>query len=177
MYNQIANIIFSKEQIAQAVLNLGEQINKDFQGQEIVLVGLLKSSIFFLSDLIRCINSDKVIVDFLGVSDYGSPDHDGGPIRITKEIEENIEDKTVILVDLFLDSGLTLKFALDHLKNKKVRELKTCVLMSRQDCLVTGISLDYTCFVSNERAFVGYGADWHGKFRHLPFIGILKELK
>ena len=177
MYNQVDKIIFSKEQIAQVVANLGEQIDNDFQSKEVVLIGLLNSSIFFMADLMRSIKSPQVIVDFLGVSDYGGIDHKGEPVRITKDIEENIENKIVILTDLFMDSGLTLKFAFDYLKTKKVRDIKTCILMSRQDCLVADISPDYIGFVSKEKRIYGYGADLNGKFRHLPFLCTLKDLK
>ncbi len=175
IYNNIDRIIFSREAIAEKVKLLGEQITRDFQGKEIILIGILKSSLFFMADLMRAIKSTMLAIDFIEVSDYGDQSHKGGPIRVIKDIEENIENKAVVIVEDLVDTGLTIDFTVNHIKRKKPAKIKVCTLVNKESSHIADVKIDYCGFATNEPSLVGYGADYIGKYRHLPFMCTIKH--
>ncbi len=175
MYSDVGQIIFSEEEIKAKVEQLGEKITSDYRGQEFLAVGILKSSLYFLTDLIREIKI-PLITDFIEISDYGTSESPSGPVRIIKDLEENIKNKHVLLIEDLVDTGLTVDFIISHLKTKEPASLKLCVLIDRTKTRIININPDYIGFQTEEKSLVGYGADYKGLYRHLPFVCKLKNM-
>ena len=161
--------LYSSEIIKICVRELASKISEDFKNSEIVLVGLLNSSVFFLSDLIREIER-PVFADFLCISPYGTTDNISSSVKIIKDISESIENKSVILVDTVVETGLTLDFAIKHIKSFKPARLKTCVLIDLRYSRLVDVPIDYSGLISLETGVAGYGLDINGNFRNVPFV-------
>ncbi len=166
-------VLFSAEQIALRVKELADEISRDYEGKELLLVGILKGSWIFLADLVRQLHV-PVFVDFMTVSSYGKSTESSGVVKIVMDLKCAIEGKDVLVVEDILDTGLTLKYIIDNLRLRKPKSLKLCVLMDKPERRLVFIEPDYRGFVVPNRFVVGYGADFAEKFRNLPFIGYLE---
>ncbi|MCR4423299.1 MAG: hypoxanthine phosphoribosyltransferase [candidate division WOR-3 bacterium] len=166
-------VLFSAEQIARRVKELADEISRDYEGKELLLVGILKGSWIFLADLVRQLQV-PVFVDFMTVSSYGKSTESSGVVKIVMDLKCAIEGKDVLVVEDILDTGLTLKYIIDNLRLRKPKSLKLCVLMDKPERRSVFIEPDYRGFVVPNRFVVGYGADFAEKFRNLPFIGYLE---
>jgi hypoxanthine phosphoribosyltransferase len=166
--------LFSKREIAAAVRRLARLIEKDFPGEEIVFVCLLKGSFMFTSDLIRSIRNPSR-VDFMRVSSYGNSTKSKGKITVTKNLEENIRGKNVIIVEDIIDSGLTLKSISAMLRKKKPKDLKICALIDKKARREVTIEGDYVGFTIDDGFVVGYGIDYAEQYRNCPDICILEQ--
>ena len=166
-------VLFSAEQIARRVKELADEISRDYEGKELLLVGILKGSWIFLADLVRQLQV-PVFVDFMTVSSYGKSTESSGVVKIVMDLKCAIEGKDVLVVEDILDTGLTLKYIIDNLRLRKPKSLKLCVLMDKPERRLVFIEPDYRGFVVPNRFVVGYGADFAEKFRNLPFIGYLE---
>jgi hypoxanthine phosphoribosyltransferase len=166
-------VLFSAEQIARRVKELAAEISRDYEGKELLLVGILKGSWIFLADLVRQLQV-PVFVDFMTVSSYGKSTKSSGVVKIVMDLKCAIEGKDVLVVEDILDTGLTLKYIIDNLRLRKPKSLKLCVLMDKPERRLVFIEPDYCGFVVPNRFVVGYGADFAEKFRNLPFIGYLE---
>lgn len=175
MCQDIKEIIISRREIEEMVDNLAARINADFNNQEIILVGLLKGSVVFMSDLLRKITVPCEI-DFMVASSYGSGTTSSGNVKITKDLSVDIKEKNVIIVEDIVDTGNTLSRVLELLKIRKPKELRLCSLLSKPDRReVNNIKIDYLGTEIPDEFVVGYGLDFDEKYRNLPYIGILKE--
>lgn len=174
MYSHVDHIVFSREEIAEKTALLGEKISQDYRDKEIILIGILKSALFFMADLMRHI-SVPLIIDFIEITSYGENGRSAGPVRIIKDLEEDIHDRHVVVVEDMADTGLTLSYVLKHIRSKKPLSLKTCTLINKTDCRLTEIPIDYWGFETTEGKLAGYGSDFNDRFRHYPFICRLKE--
>ncbi|MCS7280589.1 MAG: hypoxanthine phosphoribosyltransferase [Desulfobacterota bacterium] len=166
--------LLRKEEIEEIVKRIASEIKRDFPGEEIVFVCLLKGSFVFVSDLIRNIDN-PCIVDFIRVSSYGDSMSSSGRVTLTKDLEVDIKGKNVIVVEDIVDSGLTLKYVRDYLSSKGPKDLKICVLLDKRARRQVDIKCDYTGFVFEDGFVVGYGIDCAEKFRNLPEVYILKN--
>ncbi|HPN97085.1 MAG TPA: hypoxanthine phosphoribosyltransferase [Syntrophorhabdaceae bacterium] len=166
--------LFTKEEIDCAVKRLADSIEKDFDDEEILFVCLLKGSFMFLSDLIRSIKNPSR-VDFMRVSSYGSAMKSKGEITITKDLEEDIEGKNVIIVEDIIDSGLTLKVIKEMLIKRRPKTLKICALLDKKACRVVEMEGDYVGLTIDDGFVVGYGIDYAEYYRNLPNICIVEE--
>lgn len=174
---EISKPLFKSGQIKQRIVSLAREIADDFRDAEPVVVGLLKGSFMFLSDLIRQIHQQDIplFVDFMGVSSYGDSTESSGSVSLVLDVTMDVKDRPVLLVDDIIDTGRTLEFAQRHLMTKKPGLLKTCVLLDKPSRRAVSIQPDYVGFTVPDAFVVGYGLDYQGRYRELPFISILTD--
>ncbi len=171
--NDVEKVIFSEEEIASKVKELGDVITKDYEGRNLLIVGILKGSCVFMTDLIRCIDLDCSI-DFMRVSSYGSGTRSTGSINIELDLRCPIKDYDVLIVEDILDSGNTLSCLKDILLMRGPKSLKICTLFDKPERRLAPITADYIGFTIPNSFIVGYGLDYDEKYRNLPYIGLLK---
>lgn len=174
MLNSIDHTLITREEIAQRVRELGQQITEDYRGEHIVLVGIMKGAIVFYADLARAITR-PVTMDFMAVSSYGASTKSSGVVKIVKDLDVDIMGKHVIVVEDIIDSGLTLNFLKENLMKRGAKSLKLCTLLDKPERRRTHVEVDYTGFTIPDEFVVGYGLDYAGMYRNLPFIGVLKS--
>ncbi|MFZ0663156.1 MAG: hypoxanthine phosphoribosyltransferase [Acidobacteriaceae bacterium] len=162
-------ILFTREQIARRTAELGRQIDADFAGQSVVLVGVLKGAAIFLSDLARCITIHCTF-DFVAVSSYGKTQRSSGAVKLIKDLDEPSEGKNVIIVEDILDTGLTVAFLRKLLLQHSPRALKIAALLDKPSRRIEKIDADYTGFTIPNHFVIGYGMDYAERFRNLPDI-------
>ena len=170
----LGEILFTASEIAERVNALGNQISQDFAGETPLLVGVLKGSAIFIADLMRAILG-PVEVDFLAVSSYGEATKSSGVVKILKDLDQDISGRSVILVEDIIDSGLTMRFLVEHLQAQRPARLATCSLLVRESAQVNGVSLDYVGFTIPPSFVIGYGLDVAQRYRNLPYIGTYKN--
>jgi hypoxanthine phosphoribosyltransferase len=169
----IKSILITEKEISNRVKELGEAITRDYLGKDTVMVAVLKGSIVFLCDLLREI-SIPIALDFLSISSY-SGQVQTGIVRILKDLDQNIENKYVILIEDIIDTGLTLNYILKTLKARKPEDLRVCALLDKKVRRIVDIPIDYRGFEIPDEFVVGYGMDFEQRYRNLPFIGVLKD--
>ena len=170
----IAKVLVSEKEIRRRVGELAAQVQSDFAGCDLVVVGLLTGTLMFLADLVRKIDL-PLRLDFIGVSSYG----DGTESRelvFTKELKLDVAGRDVLLVDDILDTGKTLRAVIDKLEGMAPRQVRTCVLLSKKARREYEIPADYVGFEISDEFVVGYGLDYAEKYRNLPHIGVLKKM-
>ena len=166
--------LFSAEKIQARIDELGRQIAKDYAGQELVLVGVLKGSFVFLADLARAIPSDEVRVEFLGVQSYGDETKSSGVVQITSDLTKPVDGKHVLLVEDIVDTGLTMHYIIDLLQTRHPASVKLCALLHKPSRTKIETRIDYLGFTIDDLFVVGYGLDYAQKYRNVPFIGVLE---
>ena len=166
-------VLFSAEQLAVRVRELGKQIERDYQGKELVLLGVLKGSFLFISDLARSIDL-PLAVDFIGLSSYGEATESSGVVKITSDVSKPIENKHVLIVEDIVDTGLTMRYLLDNLATRHPSSVKLCTLLHKPSRSRSKIPIDFLGFQIEDRFVVGYGLDAAEKYRNVPFIGVKK---
>jgi hypoxanthine phosphoribosyltransferase len=173
MHEDIAEILLSDEDIQAKVVELGQQITADYQGKNLLLLGTLKGAVPFIADLSRAIGL-PLEIDYMAISSYGNSTESSGVVRILKDLEGPISQKHVLIVEDIVDSGLTLHYLTDVLRQRKPLSLRICTLLDKGRERVKAVELDYTGFQIPDRFVVGYGLDYAQRYRNLPYIGILK---
>ena len=171
---KVVDKMITEEQLAQKVEELAKQIEKDYKGQSLLVVGILKGASVFVSDLIRKIDLD-VNIDFMSVSSYGNGTESSGTVKILKDLDVDIEGKNVLIVEDIIDSGLTLSNLVLALQTRNPKSLKICTLLDKPQRRTVNIPVDYVGFIIEDKFIVGYGIDWAEKYRNLPYIGIVGE--
>ncbi len=174
MLKDVETILLSEDVLANRIHELGEEISKDYDGEEVMLVGILKGASVFLSDLIRQI-SIPAYIDYMVVSSYGNSAETSGVVRIIKDLEDNIEGKNIIIVEDIIDTGLTLAYLKQNLLSRQPKSLKICTLLDKPARREKEIDVDYKGFDVPDEFIIGYGIDYAERYRNLPFIGILKR--
>jgi hypoxanthine phosphoribosyltransferase len=170
-YPDAREVIFTREQIRRRVAQLGRRISRDYHGRPLCLVTILKGGIFFVADLARALRL-PVTLDFLAISSYG-PGHQTGEVRLTKDLDESIVDRHVLIVEDVVDTGLTLGYIYRSLQGRRPASLKICIFLDRPHRRLVDLPIDYVGFELPDRFVVGYGLDWRGQYRHLPYIAAL----
>ena len=173
MHKDVKEILFSEEQLKQRVEQLAAEINRDYAGQELMLISVLRGSFVFMADLVRELTV-PCTVDFMAVSSYGSGTSSSGQVQITKDLSEDISGKHVLVVEDILDSGNTLSYLLELLRARKPASIRLCTLLDKPERRIKPVQLDYTGFSIPDAFVVGYGLDYDEHYRNLPYIGILK---
>ena len=174
--NDISKVLVTEEELKEINRRLGEKITKDFEGKKLFIVGILKGSIYFMTDLTRNIDL-PLEIDFLGVSSYGSSTRTSGQVKIVKDLDKSIEGYDVLLIEDILDTGRTLDYVSDMLKSRKAKSISICTLLDKPARRAPDVSIapEYVgCDVPDEFV-VGYGLDYDQKYRNLPYIGALKR--
>ncbi len=173
MVNDIKEILVTEEEVKEIVKELGKKITEDYRGKNLFLITVLKGAVVFLGDLMREIKIPCEI-DFMVTSSYGSGTVSSGNVKIVKDIDVPLEDKDVLIVEDILDSGLTLDFLMDLLKNRNPKSIEICTLLDKPSRRVANIEAKYTGRQIPDEFVVGCGLDYDEKYRNLPFIGVLK---
>jgi hypoxanthine phosphoribosyltransferase len=169
----IAEVLFTEEQIQERVRELGAEISRDYEGRTVLLIAVLRGAALFLADLSRAITV-PVELDFMAVSSYGSSTKSSGVVRILKDLDEQIEGRDVLVVEDILDTGLTLKYLLKNLASRKPASLEVVALMSKEGKQRVPISCAYVGYSIPDEFVVGYGLDFSERYRNLPYVGVLK---
>lgn len=171
---QELEVLIPTDRISARVKEIGAQIERDYQGKELVLLGVLKGSYIFISDLARAIDL-PLAVDFIGLSSYGEATESSGVVKITSDLSKPIESKHVVIVEDIVDTGLTMRYLLDNLATRHPASVKLCTLLHKPSRARTRIPIDYLGFQIEDRFVVGYGLDAAEKYRNVPFIGVMKH--
>ncbi len=169
----IQEILFSEEQLKSRVAEISREIERDYQGKEVMLISVLRGSFIFMADLCRAIDLPCTL-DFMSVSSYGSGTTSSGQVQITKDLSEDITGRHIIVVEDILDSGNTLSYLLKILEHRHPASIRLCTLLDKPDRRVKPVEVHYSGFTIPDAFVVGYGLDYAEKYRNLPYIGILK---
>lgn len=172
MHKDLQEVLISQEELAAGVRKLGERISADYAGRTVTLVGVLKGCVLFMSDLAKQIQNDTRL-DFMMVSSYAG-EHSTGVVRILLDLKESIEDCDVLVVEDIVDSGLTMSYLLQNLKTRNPRSLEVCTLLDKPTRRKAQVPIKYSGFTIPDKFVVGYGLDYNGIYRNLPYIGVLK---
>lgn len=174
MLQDIQEILYSEEQLRGRIKELGEQISRDYKGKELLLVGILKGSVMFMSDLLKEITI-PCQMDFMAVSSYGMSSTSSGIVRILKDLDYEIKGKNVLVIEDIIDSGTTLKYLMKYLKSRNPESVEIACLLNKPDRRKVELDVRYLGYDVPDYFLVGYGLDYAEMYRNLPFIGILKE--
>lgn len=166
-------VLLSEEEVDTRIKAIGEQISKDYAGKQVHLVCVLKGGSFFLCELAKRITV-PVSLDFMSVSSYGSDTKSSGVVKIVKDLDESLKDKDVIIVEDIVDSGRTLSYLMEMLRDRGPRSLHLCTLLDKPDRRVVDVKVDYTGFQIPDEFVVGYGLDYDQRYRNLPYIGVVE---
>ncbi len=167
-------ILFSREVIQKRVGELAAQISKDYAGRELILIGVLKGAFIFMADLIREI-SIPCRVDFARLASYGAGSESSGKVVMTKDIETSIKDKDILIVEDILDTGLTMQYFVDWLRERNPKSLKVCVFLDKRKRRKVTLEADYVGFAMEDGFVVGYGLDFNERYRFSPDIYVIKQ--
>ncbi|HCJ57231.1 hypoxanthine phosphoribosyltransferase [Lutispora sp.] len=173
MNNDILKILISQDEIKEKVKELGQLITKDYKDKDLMVIGILKGCVVFLSDLIREINL-PLTMDFMVVSSYGSSTKSSGVVRIVKDLEKDIAGKDILIIEDIVDTGLTLSYLVEYLKSRNASSVKICTLLEKPDRRKAEVDLEYVGFHIPDEFVVGYGLDYAELYRNLPFVCVLK---
>lgn len=173
-HNPNLAILISEEQIAARIKEIGAQITRDYAGRNPLLIGVLKGACFFLSDLMRAIDT-RVSIEFMAISSYGSSTRTSGEVRIMKDLDVPIEGRHILVVEDIVDTGLTLSYLLANLQSRGAASVKLAALLDKYDRRQREVKIDYLGFPIPDEFVVGYGLDFAERYRNLPFIAVLKN--
>ena len=167
------NVLISQEDVEKRIREMAAQISKDYEGEALHLVCILRGSIFFTCELAKYITV-PVTIDFMSVSSYGDGTESTGRIKIMKDLDDSIKDKNVLVIEDIIDSGRTLAHLMSFLKVREPKSLKLCTLLDKPDRRVVPVDVDYVGMEIPDLFVVGYGLDYAQKYRNLPYIGVVE---
>lgn len=173
MNNDILEIMISEEDVKKRIRELGQELTRDYQNSDLLVVGILKGCMLFLSDLVRQVNL-PLTMDFMVVSSYGTSTKSSGVVRIIKDLERDIENKDVLIIEDIVDTGLTLSYLMENLKSRNPKSVKVCSLLDKPERRKVKVDIAYTGFSIPDKFVVGYGLDYAEVYRNLPFVCVLK---
>jgi hypoxanthine phosphoribosyltransferase len=169
----IEEVLISEQDLTRRVAELAAEVHRHYAGQDLVLVGVLKGAIMFMTDLARQIPL-PLEMDFMAVSSYGNATKSSGVVRITKDLDGSIEGRNVLVVEDVVDSGLTLRYLLENLRNRNPASLRVCALLNKRVPRKADVTVEHVGFEIPNRFVVGYGLDFDENYRNLPYIGVLR---
>ena len=173
LMNDVAEILITEEQICQRTRELAQEISRDYEGQDLHLICVLKGGVVFLVDLMRELTIPHS-VDFMATSSYGVSTKSSGVVRILKDLDKPIEGQNVLIVEDIIDTGYTLDYLTRILRERGPASLRICTLLNKQERRQVDIAVDYIGFNIPNKFVIGYGLDFNEYYRNLPFIGVLK---
>ena len=168
-------VLLTEEEVDRRIGEIAEQISKDYAGQEVHLICILKGGVFFTCELAKRLTV-PVTMDFMSVSSYGGGTESSGIVKLVKDLDESLEGKNVLIVEDIIDSGRTLAYLIDVLNQRKPAEIRLCTLLDKAERRVKKqVKVDYVCFTIPDEFVVGYGLDYDQKYRNLPYIGVVEQ--
>ncbi|MBJ8350052.1 hypoxanthine phosphoribosyltransferase [Streptococcus zalophi] len=170
----IKKVLYTEEDITKKAKELGQQLTKDYDGKNPLLVGVLKGCIPFLAELIKHIDT-QIELDFMVVSSYHGGTTSSGEVKILKDVDTNIEGRDVIFIEDIIDTGRTLKYLRDMFKYRQAKSIKIATLFDKPEGREVTIDADYVCYDVPNEFIVGFGLDYRENYRNLPYVGVLKE--
>ncbi len=175
----LKEVLFTELEVKKRLGEMVFEIARDCRGEEVVIVGILKGSFMFLSDLVKFLYIQDIhpYIDFMVLSSYGSSTKSSGKVKLDQDITTPLGGKWVLLIDDILDTGRTLSFAKTYLYQSGPKEIKTCVFLDKPSRRIANIEADYHCFEIEDKFVVGYGLDWNNRFRNLPYVAVIDESK
>jgi hypoxanthine phosphoribosyltransferase len=176
LVDDIAEVLIPTEQLRSRVEELGRTLEREYAGRDLLLVGVLKGAVMFMVDLARSMDL-HLDLDFMAISSYGNETVSSGVVRLIKDLDQNIAGRDVLIVEDIVDTGLTLAYIREMLLAREPASLRICALLDKHEARKTDVPLDYVGFRIPSRFVVGYGLDFAGTYRNLPFIGVLKPEK
>lgn len=171
--SETVRVLLSEEEVDRKIAEIAHKISEDYDGESVHLICVLKGGVFFTCELAKRLTI-PVSMDFMSVSSYGADTKSSGVVKIIKDLDEGIEGKNVLIVEDIIDSGRTLSYLLENLKNRNPKSLKLCTLLDKPERRVVEVNVDYTCFNIPDEFVVGYGLDYAQKYRNLPYIGVVE---
>ncbi|MFU0800051.1 MAG: hypoxanthine phosphoribosyltransferase [Xylanivirga thermophila] len=169
---KIGQVLIDEPTLKKRISELGAQITEDYRDKDLIVVGILKGAVIFLSDLVKEIDL-PLSMDFMAVSSYGLSTHSSGVVRILKDLDQEIEGKDVLIVEDIVDTGLTLHYLVENLKSRKPNSLKICCCLDKPSRREVPVNVDYVGFDIPDEFVVGYGLDYGEKYRNIPHICVL----
>ncbi|MEJ6400187.1 hypoxanthine phosphoribosyltransferase [Nicoliella lavandulae] len=173
MNNDILKVVCDQKHIQKVCKRLGEEITKDYQGKTPLVVGVLKGAIFFMTDVVRYMDL-YLSIDFIDVSSYNGGTQSSGKVNLIKDLDSDVAGRDVIIVEDIIETGRTLKYLQDLLKDRGAKSIKMCTLVDKPEARVVELPVDYVGIDVPNEFLVGYGLDYQEKYRNLPYIGVLK---
>jgi hypoxanthine phosphoribosyltransferase len=170
----IGEILIDEETLAARVAELGADVSADYEGRDLLLIGVLKGAVFFMADLMRHLTV-TCEVDFMAISSYGDATDSSGIVRILKDLDINIEGRDVLVVEDIIDSGLTLSYLMRNLESREPASLEVCALLTKPSRREIDVRVRYVGFEIPNKFVVGYGLDFAERYRNLPYVGVLDE--
>ena len=170
----VGEILIDEETLGARIAQLGAEVSADYQGRDLLLIGVLKGAVFFMADLMRHLTV-PCEVDFMAISSYGDSTDSSGIVRILKDLDINIEGRDVLVVEDIIDSGLTLSYLMRNLESREPASLEVCALMTQPARREIDVPVRYIGFEIPNRFVVGYGLDFGERYRNLPYVGVLNE--
>ena len=170
----IGEILIDEETLAARVAELGAEVSADYEGRDLLLIGVLKGAVFFMADLMRHLTV-ACEVDFMAISSYGDATDSSGIVRILKDLDINIEGRDVLVVEDIIDSGLTLSYLIRNLESREPASLEVCALLTKPSRREIDVPVRYVGFEIPNKFVVGYGLDFAERYRNLPYVGVLDE--
>jgi hypoxanthine phosphoribosyltransferase len=174
VFQRKLKILISRDEIAKAVDRLASEIKRDYQGKQLLLIGVLKGSFVFMADLIRQLDL-PLELDFIRLSSYGAARESSGRVRVVQGVKTSIKGRDILVIEDIVDTGITISFLLDYLKKKQPASLKLCTLTDKPSRRRVPVSIDYLGFTVPNKFIVGYGLDCDQRFRNLPDIYALED--
>lgn len=166
-------VLVTKEDVEKRISEMADEINRAYAGKSLHLVCVLKGGAFFMCELAKYLNM-PVSLDFMSVSSYGSATKSSGVVKIVKDLDEPIKDKDVLVVEDIVDSGRTLSYLMEMLRDRGPKSLHLCTLLDKPERRVVEVNVDYTGFQIPDKFVVGYGLDYDQHYRNLPYIGVVE---
>jgi hypoxanthine phosphoribosyltransferase len=170
----VAEILIDEDALQSRIAELGDEVSADYAGRDLLLLGVLKGAVFFMSDLMRRLTVPCEI-DFMAISSYGAATDSSGVVRILKDLDINIEGRHVLVVEDIIDSGLTLSYLVRNLEAREPATLEICALMTKPERREIDVRVRYVGFEIPNRFVVGYGLDFAERYRNLPYVGVLAD--
>ncbi|MET0608316.1 MAG: hypoxanthine phosphoribosyltransferase, partial [Gaiellaceae bacterium] len=170
----IGEILIDEETLAARVAELGAEVSADYEGRDLLLIGVLKGAVFFMADLMRHLTV-ACEVDFMAISSYGDATDSSGIVRILKDLDISIEGRDVLVVEDIIDSGLTLSYLIRNLESREPASLEVCALLTKPSRREIDVRVRYVGFEIPNKFVVGYGLDFAERYRNLPYVGVLDE--
>ena len=167
-------VLFTPEQIASRIRQIGTEVGRDFEGREVCVIGLIKSCMVFMADLVRAIPGD-ITTDFIGLASYGAGNRSSGQVRIVSDLAMPVENRHVVVVEDIVDTGLTISYLRRNLEARHPRSIRVCALVDKIERRQVDVRIEYVGFTIPNVFVVGYGFDFGGLYRNLPYVAALDE--